>query len=172
MRFLVTGAAVLAFSACAPLGENKQPHRYHVLEPAMEAASLPVRLGSVTSSTFYDTEAMAYSRSQGTRGYYQQNSWTEPPARRIAELLQQRASGKGPLLQLHLLEMYHDAAASPGTVRFALAAELDGRRRVFTAAAPAAGFDAAGAVKGFNEAVGRALGELAQWLAATGAQAR
>jgi cholesterol transport system auxiliary component len=163
MRILFLLALLLA--GCAPFGETKQAHRYFVLDPVVEAGSLPVRLGSVTSATFYDTDAIVYSRSTGTRGYYQQNSWTEPPARRIAELLAPRASGKGPALHLRLVEMYHDAAASPGIVRVSLAAELDGRRRTFTTAVPAAGFDAAGAVKGFNEAVGKALGELAQWVA-------
>ena len=156
---------VLATAACAPFGDTKQAQRYFVLEPPYEAsASLPVRLGAVTASGFYDSEAIAYSRAAGTRGYYQLNSWTEPPARRIGELLARQSGDKGPMLNLHLLEMYHDAASSPGTVRVSLAAELPDRRKIFTGTAAAASFDAQGAVKGFNEAVGKMLDEMETWI--------
>ena len=159
----------LLVAACAPFGDTKQAHRYHVLEPESEkAASLPVRLGAVTASSFYDSEAIAYSRAAGTRGYYQHNSWTEPPARRIGELLARRAADQGPLLNLHLIEMYHDATSSPGTARVSVAAELPGKgRRVFTNSAAASAFDAAGAVQGFNAALGKVLEELAAWAAST-----
>jgi cholesterol transport system auxiliary component len=68
------------------------------------------------------------------------------------------------VLNLHLLEMYHDAASSPGTVRVSLAAELPGRKRVFTGTAAATSFDAQGAVRGFNEALGRILDEIETWV--------
>lgn len=165
MRFVTSTLIFLAVSACAPFGDTKQAQRYYVLEPKSEkAASLPVRLGAVTASGFYDSEAIAYSRAPGTRGYYQLNSWTEPPARRIGELLARQSQDKGPVLNLHLLEMYHDAASSPGTVRVSLAAELSGRKRVFTGTAAATSFDAQGAVRGFNEALGRILGEMETWI--------
>ncbi len=163
-------AAILlvAVAACAPFGDARQAQRYFVLEPPLPANfSIPARIGSASASAFYDTEAIAYSRSAGTRGYYQLNSWTEPPARRIGELLAQRSDGSGPVLSFHLLEMYHDAASPPGTVRVVLAAEAGGKREVFTATAPAPTFDAPGAVKAFNDALGRALGELRDWLAST-----
>lgn len=164
MRLFLSLLFFLA-TACAPFGDTKQAQRYYVLEPRYEkSASLPVRLGTVTASSFYDSEAIAYSRSPGTRGYYQQNSWTEPPARRIGELLARQSGGKGPVLNLHLLEMYHDAASSPGTVRVSLAAELPDKRRIFTGTAAAASFDAQGAVKGFNEAVGKMLDEMETWI--------
>jgi len=165
MRVLTNALIFLAVSACAPFGDTKQAQRYYVLEPRVETStSLPVRLGAVTASSFYDSEAIAYSRSSGTRGYYQLNSWTEPPARRIGELLARQSGDKGPVLNLHLLEMYHDAAISPGTARVSLAAELPGRKRIFTGAAPAASFDAQGAVKGFNEAIGKILDEMDAWI--------
>lgn len=163
MRLFAVLLALLV-AACAPFGDTKQAHRYYVLEPQSgKAPSLPVRLGAVTASSFYDSEAIAYSRAPGTRGYYQHNSWTEPPARRIGELLAGQAADKGPLLNLHLIEMYHDATNPPGTVRVALAAELAGKRQVFTGTAAAASFDAQGAVRGFNEAIGRILDEMATW---------
>ena len=156
---------LVAVAACAPFGDARQAQRYFVLEPPLPADfSIPARIGGVSASAFYDTEAIAYSRSPGTRGYYQLNSWTEPPARRIGELLAQRSDGRGPVLSFHLLEMYHDAASSPGTVRVVLAAELPGKRKVFTGTAAAASFDAQGAVRGFNEALGRMLGEMETWI--------
>jgi len=162
---LFLGFFVFLATACAPFGDAKQPQRYYVLEPRVETStSLPVRLGAVTASSFYDSEAIAYSRSPGTRGYYQLNSWTEPPARRIGELLARQSGDKGPVLNLHLLEMYHDAASSPGTVRVSLAAELPGKKRVFTGTAAATSFDAQGAVRGFNEALGRILDEMETWV--------
>ena len=154
----------LALAACSPLGENKQPHRYFVLEPAgVKSSPLAVRVGSATAANFYDNESIAYSRAPGTRGYYQLNSWTEVPVRRIAELLSARSSGSGPTLNLHLVEMYHDAAASPGSVRVVLSAELGAKRRTFEASAPAASFDAQGAVRGFNQAVGELIREIEAW---------
>lgn len=154
---------VLILSACAPFGDPQPPHRYFVLEPELGGAELTFRVSNVSSASFYDTDAMAYSRSAGTRGYYQQNSWTDTPAQRIAEVVRQRSSRKGPALSLHLLELYHDASASPGKVHVSLGAELGGERRTFTTEAPAAAFDAAGAVQGFNAAVGKVLQELERW---------
>jgi cholesterol transport system auxiliary component len=160
--------AALLLIGCSPLGENKQPHRYFVLEPAgVKSSPLAVRVGTATAATFYDNESIAYSRAPGTRGYYQLNSWTEVPVRRIADLLTARSNGAGPVLNLHLVEMYHDAAASPGSVRVVLSAEIGGKRKTFETAAPAASFDAQGAVRGFNAAVGKMLEELEAWAAGT-----
>ena len=163
---VVSLALLLVLAACNPLGGGtREAHRYHVLEPlGGSGGNVAARLAAVTASSFYDTEAIAYSRSPGTRGYYQLNSWTEPPARRIGELLARHSSGNGPLLNLHLLEMYHDAASSPGTVRVVLAAELPDRRRIFIGTAAAASFDAQGAVRGFNEALGKILDEMRAWI--------
>jgi cholesterol transport system auxiliary component len=162
---LFAAILLVAVCACAPFGDARQAQRYFVLEPSLPTSfSIPARIGGVSASAFYDTEAIAYSRSPGTRGYYQLNSWTEPPARRIGELLTQRSDGNGPVLSFHLLEMYHDAASPPGTVRVVLAAELPGKRKVFTGTAAAASFDAQGAVGGFNEALGRVLGEMETWI--------
>ena len=159
--------ALLALAACTPFGEATQPHRYYVLQPELAPAlELDFGAGRVSSAGFYDNDAIVYSRAPGTRGYYQRNSWTEVPARRIAEVIGQRSSGKGPRVDLHLLEMYHDASSAPGSVRVSVAAEIDGKRRkTFTAEAPAASFDAAGAVKGFNAAAGRIIAEIAAWAA-------
>lgn len=156
---------VLVLSACAPFGDPKPAHRYFVLEPELGNAEIAFRVGSVGSASFYDTDAMVYSRGPATRGYYQQNSWTEVPAQRIADVIRQRSSGSGPVVDVHLVEMFHDASGSPGRVRVSLAAQRDGSRRTFTAEAPAASFDAAGAVRGFNAATGKIIAEIAAWAA-------
>jgi cholesterol transport system auxiliary component len=184
----LAGAAALA-ALVAPLGGcgtfgSIEPQRYYVLEPAREvpasrppAGETPVRVGRVTAASFYDTEAIAFSRSAGTRGYYQFNRWTDRPARRIGELLGERlqrtASRAGLVLNVRLQEMYHDAADPPGTARVELATELvDGptrtvlARRGFSQSVPAKTFDAPGAVHAFNQAVGRLLDGIEQWVAA------
>jgi ABC-type uncharacterized transport system auxiliary subunit len=155
--------ALFSLAACTPFGEATQPHRYHVLDPEFDADAIAFRVGAVGSAAFYDTDAMVYSRAPATRGYYQRNSWTEVPAQRIAEVIRARSNGKGPVVDLHVVEMYHDASSTPGVARISVAAERDGERRTFTAEAPATAFDAAGAVKGFNAAVGKVIAEIGAW---------
>ena len=179
-RFFAIALLLAPLAGCGSLGSS-EPHRYFVLEPARAApaaarspAAGTVRLGTATASGFYDTEAIVYSRAPGTRGYYQFNSWTERPGRRIGELLAQRLDRNpaqpGPVLNIHLLELYHDAAAVPGTVRVSVAAELvDPARRaivgrkVFSSSAPAATYDAAGAVHACNLAVAAVLDQIESW---------
>lgn len=183
-RFFAIALLLAPLAGCGSLGSS-EPHRYFVLEPARAApaaAKSPgagtLRLGTVTASAFYDTEAIVYSRAPGTRGYYQFNSWTERPGRRIGELLAQRLDRSpaqpGRVLNIHLLELYHDAASSPGTARVSLTAELvDPARRalvgrkVFSSSAPAATFDAAGAVHACNAAVATLLAEVESWVASS-----
>src|SRR5690606_21705561 len=122
---------------------------------------------ATTAAPFYDTQSIVYSRAPGTRGYYQFASFTEPPARTIGASLERRLQGSGAFervvfearagrdalrLRTHLEELYHDATASPGTVRVTLVAQLFDPasralidRRTFTQSAPAASYDAQGA---------------------------
>lgn len=183
-RVCALAALLTSLAGCVSFGA-KEPHRYFVLEPARtvraeakSAGAGTARLGAATAAAFYDTEAIAYSRAPGTRGYYQFNSWTERPGRRIGELLAQRLDRSpaqpGRVLNIHLLELYHDAAASPGTARVSLAAELvDPARRalvgrkVFSSSAPAATYDAAGAVHACNLAVAALLDEVESWVASS-----
>ena len=85
----------------------------------------------------------------------------------------------GLLLRTHLVELYHDAVAPPGTARATLSAELSdpaGRsllaQRSFSASVPVATYDAAGAVQGFGQALGQLLDEVAAWAAQAAASAR
>lgn len=168
---------------------------YHVLkDPAPAAAAAPLREGAATllvldttTGSFYDTEQLVFSRTPGTRGQYQFARWTERPGKRFADLMRARLDRVGSyqvaaaggyvrgdlLLDTELVEFYHDAANAPGHLRLVLRAELvDLRqrrlveRRVFVQQVPLASYDAAGAAQAANQAVGRALDELTEWLAA------
>ena len=171
------GFMVLAFTAwlagCAVMGE-RQPHGYHVLEPRSAAAprSAAITPAPTTAASFYDTQDIVFSRSPGTRGYYQFSHWTERPQRVIqGELAARYAPGNERyILATHLVEMYHDAAVAPGTSRITVTAELIERahrtpvaRRTFTREAPAPSHDAAGAVAGFNAAAGAVLDDIVEW---------
>lgn len=135
---------------------------------------------------FYDTDQLIFSRSPGTRGQYQFARWTERPGKRLADLMRARLDGQGAwrvshaggyvrgdlLLDTELVEFYHDAANSPGQVRLALRADLVDMkrrellgRREFVQQVSVASYDAKGAAEASNVAVGRALDELAAWLA-------
>jgi len=168
---------------------------YHVLkDPAPAADAAPLREGAptllvldTTAGSFYDTEQLVFSRTPGTRGQYQYARWTERPGKRFAELMRARLDRMGSfqvaaaggyvrgdlLLDTELVELYHDAANEPGHLRLVLRAELvDLRqrrlieRRVFVQQVPLASYDAMGAAQAANLAVGRALDDLTDWLAA------
>jgi cholesterol transport system auxiliary component len=188
---LAAAGALAALAACSTFGDQ-EAHRYHVLEaPAGGKAAAAPRAATLlvapaTASSFYETQDIVYSRAPGTRAYYQYHGWTERPARRITELVVARLeraaqfknvapalSGvRGDLvLNLHLAELYHDALDAPGRVRVVLTAELLDparrtliARRTFEQSAPAATYDAPGAVRAFNQAVAAMLDEMAAWI--------
>ena len=176
-------------------------HRYFVLQTApSRLAPGPVQRDAIllvaptTASSFYDTQEIVFSPRSGERAYYQLSSWTEPPNRGLATLLAARVAGSGAfrgavenasgvrgglLLRTHLVELYHDAVAPPGTARATLNAELSdpgGRsvlaQRSFSVSVPVAIYDAAGAVQGFGQALGQLLDDVAAWAAQAAAGAR
>lgn len=192
MRIILACSAVLLVAGCLSAGERTS-QRYYVLEdagaPAARAKApraATLLVAPTTTSAFYDTQDIAYSRAAGTRAYYQFHAWTERPGRAIGDLLVTRlerggsfqavakATGGvrgGLLLNTHLSELYHDAASEPGGARVVLTAELvDPARRVlvarrtFTGSSPAPSYDAPGAVRAFNQALGAVLDELAAWV--------
>jgi cholesterol transport system auxiliary component len=139
-----------------------------------------------TTSGFYDTDQLIFSRSAGTRSRYQFARWTERPGKRFASLMRARLDQQGGwnvsaasgyvrgdlLLDTELVEFYHDAASKPGQVRMKLRAELIDMkkhslrgRRVFEQKVPLTTYDAAGAARASSLAVGRMLDELTDWLA-------
>ncbi len=187
---LVALAGVL--TGCLSSGP-REAQRFYVLEdPATPNAraettrSATLLLAPATVSSFYDTQGIAYSRAPGTRAYYQYHSWTEPPGHRIGELLAARLESSGAfrtvasvtstvrgdlVLSIYLAELYHDAASAPGSARVSLTAELTDparrtfvARRSFSASAPAASYDAPGAVQAFNLALGELFDEVIVWI--------
>ena len=141
---------------------------------------------------FYQSDALAYSRTAGTRGHYQYAHLTEPPGQRIGQLLRSRLEQSGlftavaPLgsgvtggyqLNTRLLDFYHDATQAPGEVKLLLEVELlrrsDAHRIAATRIevhAPAPSFDARGAAQGANSALTQALDRITAWLARVGAE--
>ena len=198
---LALSAAIVAAVATTACGTGvHQPPSYHLLDAVPAAAAAPATRAVVaptllveptTAEGFYDTQAIVYSRSPGTRAYYQLNSWTEPPGRRLDALLIERLDRGGAfaavapatagvsgmfVLSTHLEEIYHDASTSPGQARIVLTAVLsDPARRTiaaqhrFSASAPVTTADAGGAVQAFDVALGPLLDEIADW---TGQAAR
>lgn len=192
MKPLLMAFLVMLAAGCASPG-SREAQRYFVLEvppggaPAAGAARAASLVVTPTSaSSFYDTQRMVYSRSPGTRAYYQFNGWTESPARQIHELLLSRLDGSGAfrnvataasgvrgdlVLNTRIEEIYHDAAGAPGSARITLSAELVDpargallARRTFSRAAPAAAYEAHGAVQGFGVALGALLDEVVIWV--------
>jgi cholesterol transport system auxiliary component len=178
---IVLLAACLA--ACSVPGP-REAERYFVLDGGIAPGAAPrsgasVLVAPTSASSFYDTQDIAYSRAPGVRAYYQFNHWTERPQRSIhgqlASRLEGGAPGAGLRLDTHLDEIYHDAAGQPGTARITVTAELVDAasratlaRRTFTRSAPAASYDAPGAVRGFNEALAALIGDIEAWVAAEG----
>ena len=195
-RVLTAGAIAALLAGCLSFGQQ-EPQRYYVLEPDGKARpnrpakphATTLLVAPTSASAFYETAEIAYSRAPGERAYYQLSSWTEHPSRRITGLLIARleragsfstiayaASGvQGDLvLNTHLTAFYHDAATPPGRVHVALTAELIDplkrtllARRSFEQSAPAATYDAAGAVVAFNRATAAILDDIAAWIEAT-----
>jgi ABC-type uncharacterized transport system auxiliary subunit len=167
-------AAAVLIAGCASPGP-RQAERYFILEaaPGVQAAS-SVSVSPTSAASFYDTQDIVYSRAPGTRAYYQFNRWTERPQRAIhAQLASRFQAGERAsrlVLDTRLDEIYHDAAQPPGTARIALSARLVDTaggtvaRRTFTVAAPAASYDAPGAVRGFNQALGALLDDIVAWV--------
>ena len=181
-----------SLGGCFSPGGERQAQRYFVLEAASASAvrkaarATTLLVATTGAAGFYDSQGIVYSRAPGTRAYYQHSSWTERPSRRIHDLLVARleqsgafrtvaAAGSGLrgdlVLSTRLEELYHDAAQAPGTVRVALSAELTDpaqhslvARRTFTGSAPAASYDAPGAVRAINEALGPLLDEVVAWV--------
>ena len=183
-------------TGCVNLGEQRNAPAivYYVLsDTAPVAKTVAVRADAptllvldTTTTGFYDTDQLIFSRNTGTRGQYQLARWTERPGKRFANLMRTRLDQQNTwrvsaaggyvrgdvLLDTELVEFYHDATQNPGQVRLELRAELIDLknrtllgRRVFTQTVPLLTYDAAGAAKASDQAVSRTLDELSTWLA-------
>ena len=183
MKTVLAFLLAACLAACSAPGP-REPDRFFILDAGVASegkprVGAPLYVAPTSASSFYDTQDIAYSRSPGTRAYYQFNRWTERPARSIHRQLASRIGTGAPKdalrLDTHLEEIYHDASAEPGVARIALTAELVDpvrgsviARRTFTRAAPATSYDAPGAVQGFNQALAALLGDVRSWVDAEG----
>jgi ABC-type uncharacterized transport system auxiliary subunit len=143
-------------------------------------------VAGAAEDSFYDAENLVYSREQGARAYYQFAAWTDRPSRRLATLVQYRLEGRhrfasvsaitagvnaDVLLNVSIVEVYHDLAVSPAVARVQLIGEVvDWKsrtllgRRSFAVAVPVTSADAKGAVDAVNRGVTAILDELVPWV--------
>lgn len=190
-------AAVLA-GGCTVLGANREPRQWYRLEDLAEAGPAPgpaipkiLLVERVSAAALQEGTALVFSREPGALAHYRFADWVEPPARRVARLVERRldlrgrfravgesTSGLGGdlLLRVGLDDFFHDAVTEPGVARLALDAELiDWRartriaRRRFVRSEPLAAGDAAGAAAALSRALTSALDELAPWVEAAAA---
>ncbi len=191
MKYVVAVAALLA--GCMSLAKLP-PREYYVLNDLGDAAvsmrgaqnDRALLISETSVSPFYDTQSLVFSRAPGQRAYYQFAAWTERPGSRLTELLVHRlyargsfrsvtattAGAKGDLiLNTRLEEIYHDASASPGSVRIQMSSELVDRvqhaivaQHSFTQSAPTGGDTAPAAVVAFDRAVTALLDEESAWV--------
>jgi cholesterol transport system auxiliary component len=175
-------------------GASTPPRTYYVLQdrapaeatkpPATSGRSLVVAGSS--ASVFYDAESLVFSRHPGQRAYYQFASWTDRPSHLIGRLAERRLDASGQfasvarlstglradlLLNIVVVEFYHDVAVNPAVVRVELTCELIdwGSRsllaqRTFTLSAPVKKDDAEGAADAFDRAITDALNALVPWV--------
>jgi ABC-type uncharacterized transport system auxiliary subunit len=143
-------------------------------------------VAGATEDPFYDAENLVFSREKGSRAYYHFAAWTDRPSRRVASLVQRRLESQGRfasvtsvtsgvnadiLLNVSVVELYHDLAVSPAVARVHLIGEVvDWRsrtllgRRSFAVALPVASADARSAVDALNRGVTAILDELVPWV--------
>lgn len=198
MRGLTAAAALVMLAGCLPAPRNLPPQEYYVLNdlagPAGTRQTAPegrvLLVNPTSTSPFYDTQSLVFSRNPGQRGYYQFAGWTERPGRRFSELLTRRLEGRGTfssvasttagvkgnlVLNTRLEEFYQEANASPGRVRIEVTAELVDlaerailAQRRFSQTAPTSADNAPAAVAAFNQALTALLDEVAAWVEGTG----
>lgn len=184
--------AALLLAGCLRLPSPGQPVTHHVLtdpgpivpSPRTQPGTLLVR--EMDAPGLYQAANPVFSRSPGTRTYYQFARWSEPPAKRLTWLIRQRLEAArafevvSPLgggvrgdyqLNTRLVDFYHDASTPPGVALLIIEAELvrraDARlltRRMFVAQAPVVTHDAQGAVDALGRAANQAIDALTLWL--------
>lgn len=189
---LLSLAALSLLAGCGALPGPGQPVTHYVLTdpgPVIRARQTHpgvLLIREMDASAFYQESRLAYSRVPGTRAHYEFARWAELPGKRIAWLLRQRLEAAAafatvaPLaggvvgeyqLNTRLMDFYHEAAETPGTVLLLVEAELVRRgrgelvaRQIFVAQIPAASHDAAGAAEAMNRAANQVIDEITLWL--------
>jgi len=182
-------------------GASTPPRTYYVLQDRAPAQTTKPRATSGRSlvvagssaDVFYDAESLVFSRHPGQRAYYQFASWTDRPSHMVGRLAERRLDAGGQfasvarlntglradlLLNIVVVEFYHDVAANPAVVRVELIGELiDWRsrsrlaQRTFTLSVPVKKDDAGGAADAFDRAITDALNTLVPWVETEAAKA-
>lgn len=156
---------------------------------AREAARATIVVGTPRAAAGYDSSRMIYLRQPHQLEYFAYHQWVDPPAQMlgplVADALEATAAFKAVLLgasgasgewrlEIELLRLQQEFTASPSRVQVALRAQLIDSRsrrvaatRVIEASEPAASDDPYGGVVAANQAVARAVGELAGFVAET-----
>jgi ABC-type uncharacterized transport system auxiliary subunit len=178
MKQAMATAAALLLSACIG-ARPADPVRYFVLDPgpgtaASPYAGTPVIVEPTTAANFYASTQIVYSDMPGVRARYRYSFWTERPQQVIQAQLRARLQGAGSnsghRLDTRIDEIYHDASSTPGVVRITVTASLRGPRdellasRRFTRTAPAAAYDANGAVAGMRKVFADVLDDIVGWV--------
>jgi cholesterol transport system auxiliary component len=182
-------------------GASAPPRTYYVLQDRAPApAATPhaangqaLVIAGASADVFYDAESLVFSRHPGQRAYYQFASWTDRPAHMVVRLAERRLEAGGQfasvarlttglradlLLNIVVVEFYHDVAVDPAVVRVELTGELiDWRsrsllaQRTFTLSLPVKKDDAEGAADAFDRAITDALNALVPWVETEAAKA-
>ena len=191
-RFILLSLLLGVCSACSLGGARHTQTHYVLSDPQpVTAASKPLWPGTllvsdVEAPAFYQNPALAFSRENGTRGYYQYARFTDLPGTALTALVVRRLARSGLFeavstpgqgvsgqwqLNLRLIDFYHAASSPPGSVLLSFDAELVGRasarllsHKHFEVTAAADSFDAPGAAAAANRAVGSGLDQLTLWL--------
>jgi cholesterol transport system auxiliary component len=197
---LITLTALATLSTgCISLNIGKdtaQQAQYRIIDretsaPAVRSSRHSLVVAPQPSAAVDDSFALAYSRAANQRAAYQFATWNDRPSNRLAQLLVDRLSARSTFTSVALLgrgvagdlqlnlsvnDFYHDAAASPGTARVEVSAELIDRgprtllaRRVFTATAPVEEANAAGAAAALSAASRDVLDQIVSWIETTSA---
>ncbi len=184
------------------LGGASAPSRtYYVLQDrAPPEAAKPRAAGGkslviagASADVFYDAESLVFSRHPGQRAYYQFASWTDRPSRMVMRLAERRLDASGQfasvarltaglradlLLNIVVVEFYHDVAVNPPVVRVELTCELIEWRsrsllaqRTFTQSVPVKKDDAEGAADAFDRAIADTLNTIVPWVETEAAKA-
>lgn len=175
-------------------GASTPPRTYYVLQDRAPAETMKPRATSGRSlivagssaDVFYDAESLVFSRHPGQRAYYQFANWTDRPSHMVGRLAERRLDAGGQfvsvahlstglrgdlVLNIVVVEFYHDVSVNPAAVRVELTCELINwgtrsllAQHTFTLSAPVKKDDADGAVDAFDRAVTDALNALVPWV--------
>lgn len=184
---------LVVVSGCVSIGSKSPVHLSYELRDLGEPKPLQrapldrvVLVSWSAASAFYDTAAIAYSRSPGALAQYQLASWSERPAEQVGRLFARRLAGSGAfrdvaalsgavqgswLVELQLDEMLHDDAVPPGVARIAVRMRIVDRparrtidTRIFREEEPLQMESAESAARAFEVAVTRLLDASVRWV--------